>query len=306
LVAATSSSRFTSPNYWLDKNTGTAYQVQVEYPQYIMKSPEDIEGIPVSKDPTVYMRDVATWKRTSTPGEYDRLNQQRFITLTGNIHKKDLGSAVKEVNKAIASLGELPKGIKVHVKGQSILLNDTMNELQSGLIIAIVVIFLLLAVNFQSFRLSLVTLSIVPAVVAGSLFLLLITGKTLNIQSYMGMIMAVGVAIANAILFITNAEQHRREGNRNAYRDSAFTRLRPILMMGLAMIAGMIPMSLGLGEGGDQVAPLGIAVIGGLLFSLVSTLLFLPLIYNVAEGGREFKNASLDPDDQSSRYYKES
>jgi multidrug efflux pump subunit AcrB len=252
------------------------------------------------------MRDVATWKRTSTPGEYDRLNQQRFITLTGNIHKKDLGSAVKEVNKAIASLGELPKGIKVQVKGQATLLNDTMNELQSGLIIAIVVIFLLLAVNFQSFRLSLVTLSIVPAVVAGSLFFLLITGKTLNIQSYMGMIMAVGVAIANAILFITNAEQYRKEGNINAYRDSAFTRLRPILMTGMAMIAGMIPMSLGLGEGGDQVAPLGIAVIGGLLFSLVSTLLFLPLIYNIAEGGREFKNASLDPDDQSSRYYNES
>jgi multidrug efflux pump subunit AcrB len=115
----------------------------------------------------------------------------------------------------------------------------------------------------------------------------------------------VGVAIANAILFITNAEQYRKEGNVNAYRESAFARLRPILMTGLAMIAGMIPMSLGLGEGGDQVAPLGIAVIGGLLFSLVSTLLFLPLMYNMAEGGREFKNASLDPDDQSSQYYKE-
>jgi multidrug efflux pump subunit AcrB len=306
LVAATSSSRFTQPNYWLDKSTGTAYQVQVEYPQYSMRSPEDIEGVPISKDPQVYLRDVATWKRTLTPGEYDRLNQQRFITLTGNIHKKDLGSAVDEVNKAIASLGELPKSVKIQVKGQANLLKDTMNELQSGLLIAIVVIFLLLTVNFQSFRLSLVTLSIIPAVVAGSLFLLLLTGKTLNIQSYMGMIMAVGVAIANAILFITNAEQCRKESNPTAYRDSAFNRLRPILMTSMAMIAGMIPMSLGLGEGGDQVAPLGIAVIGGLLFSLVSTLLFLPLIYNIAEGGKAYRSASLDPDDKESRYYKES
>jgi multidrug efflux pump subunit AcrB len=179
-----------------------------------------------------------------------------------------------------------------------------MTELQTGLLIAIVVIFLLLATNFQSFRLSLVTLSIVPAVIAGAFLLLLITGKTLNIQSYMGTIMAVGVAIANAILFITNAEQFRKEGKPDAYREGAFNRLRPIVMTSLAMIAGMIPMSLGLGEGGDQVAPLGIAVIGGLLFSLVSTLLFLPLIYDWVEGGRKFESASLDPEDESSKYYK--
>lgn len=305
-VAATSSSRFTQPNYWLDKNTGTAYQVQVEYPQFTMNSTEDIEMIPVSSDPPVYLRDVARWKKTSSPGEYDRLNQQRFITLTANIHEQDLGKAVSEVNNAVSSLGQLPQGIKVIVRGQAELLNETMNELQSGLIIAIVVIFLMLAVNFQSFRLSLVTLSIIPAVVGGSLFLLLITGKTLNIQSYMGTIMAVGVAIANAILFITNAEQHHKQGSSNAYREGAFNRLRPILMTGCAMIAGMIPMSLGLGEGGDQVAPLGIAVVGGLLFSLVSTLLILPLIYQRVQGNKIHTSASLDPDDKESRYYQPS
>lgn len=305
-VAATSSSRFTQPNYWLDKSTGTAYQVQVEYPQYQMNSTDDIEMIPVSDDPQVYLRDVARWSTRLTPGEYDRLNQQRFITVTGNIYEKDLGAALKEVNAAVASLGELPKGVKVLVKGQAELLNDTMSSLQSGLVIAIVVIFLLLSANFQSFRLSLVTLSIVPAVVSGSLFFLLITGKTLNIQSYMGMIMAVGVAIANGILFITNAEQFRKEGNRLAYREGAFNRLRPILMTSLAMIAGMIPMSLGLGEGGDQVAPLGIAVIGGLLFSLASTLLLLPLIYHRVQGGKPNSSASLDPDDVESSFYQPS
>jgi multidrug efflux pump subunit AcrB len=190
------------------------------------------------------------------------------------------------------------------VKGQADLLSETMSELQTGLLIAIVVIFLLLATNFQSFRLSLVTLSIVPAVIAGSFLLLLLTGKTLNIQSYMGTIMAVGVAIANAILFITNAEQFRKEGNLKAYREGAFNRLRPIVMTSLAMIAGMIPMSLGLGEGGDQVAPLGIAVIGGLLFSMISTLLFLPLIYNSIEGNRSYESASLDPEDETSKHYK--
>jgi multidrug efflux pump subunit AcrB len=305
-VAATSSSRFTQPNYWLDKSTGTAYQVQVEYPQYQMNSTDDIELIPVSNDPQIYLRDVARWRKQFTPGEYDRLNQQRFITITGNIYETDLGAALKDVHKEIASLGELPKGVKVLVKGQAELLSDTMSSLQSGLLIAIVVIFLLLSVNFQSFRLSLVTLSIVPAVVAGSLFFLLITGKTLNIQSYMGMIMAVGVAIANGILFITNAEQFRKEGNVNAYREGAFNRLRPILMTSLAMIAGMIPMSLGLGEGGDQVAPLAIAVIGGLLFSLISTLLLLPLIYQRVQGSIVHTSSSLDPDDKESRYYQQS
>ncbi|MDL5050135.1 efflux RND transporter permease subunit [Oscillatoria amoena NRMC-F 0135] len=305
-VAATSSSRFTQPNYWLDKSTGTAYQVQVEYPQYQMNSTDEIELIPVSVDPQVYLRDVARWGKQFIPGEYDRLNQQRFLTITGNISEKDLGATLKQVNKEIASLGELPKGIKILVKGQAELLSDTMSSLQSGLLIAIVVIFLLLSVNFQSFRLSLVTLSIVPAVVAGSLFFLLITGKTLNIQSYMGMIMAVGVAFANGILFITNAEQFRKEGNQKAYRAGAFNRLRPILMTSLAMIAGMIPMSLGLGEGGDQVAPLAIAVIGGLLFSLVSTLLLLPLIYQRVQGSRIHTSSSLDPDDKESRYYQPS
>ena len=304
-VTATSSSRFTQPNYWLDKLTGTAYQVQVEYPQYKMNSPEQMELIPVlgTTGNPVYLRDVGTWKQTTSVGEYDRINQQRYITITANIQDKDLGTAIKAVNKSIASLGELPKGTKINVRGQAELLGLTMDELQSGLFVAIVVIFMLLAISFQSFRLSLVILSIIPAVITGSLLLLLLTGKTLNIQSYMGIIMAVGVAISNAILYITNAQKFKKQNNPQAYLIGANNRLRPILMTSLAMIAGMIPMAVGLGEVGEQTAPLGIAVIGGLIFSAISTLVFLPLMYSRTMGGLTYKNPSLDPDDQNSRFY---
>ena len=306
-VAATTSSRFTQPNYWLDKSSGTAYQVQVEYPQYTMNSPEQIDAIPLSQNATqqLYLRDVASWQKTTMPGEYDRLNQQRYITITANIHHKNLGIAVRDVQKAVTNLGTLPTGVKINVRGQADLLSETTSELQSGLVIAIIVIFMMLTIYFQSFKLSLVVLSIIPAVMAGSVLLLLLTGSTLNIQSYMGMIMAVGVAVANAILFITNAEQSRRLHEKDAFISAVRNRLRPILMTSLAMIAGMIPMSLGLGQGGDQTAPLGRAVIGGLLFSLISTVLFLPLIYHSWVGKAKYKNASLDPDDPQSKYYEE-
>lgn len=307
ILVATSSSRFTQPNYWLDKTTGTAYQVQVEYPQYKMNSPEQMELIPVSgimANP-VYLRDVARWEKITSIGEYDRMNQQRYITITANIHSKDLGTAIKKVNESIASLGELPKGVKINLRGQADLLSQTINELQSGLLIAIVVMFMLLAISFQSFRLSLTILSVIPAVITGSLLLLFITGKTLNIQSYMGIIMAVGVAVANAILYITNAQQYKKHNDQEAYLQGANNRLRPILMTSCAMIAGMIPMALGLGEGGDQTAPLGVAVIGGLIFSAISTLIFLPLIYLRATRNKPFRDLSFDPEDKNSKFYEQ-
>jgi multidrug efflux pump subunit AcrB len=305
LVTATSSSRFVQPNYWRDPSSGTAYQVQVEFPQYLMDKAQEIESVPIvnKEDKKLYLRDVAAWNRASTPGEYDRLNQQRFLTLTANVHQSDLGGAVKGVQQAVADLGKLPAGMKILQRGQAELLGQTMNELQIGLLIAIIVIFLMLTANFQSFRVSLVTLSIVPAVILGSFLLLLITGNTLNIQSYMGTIMAIGVAIANAILMITNGENLRREGHQQTYLTAASNRLRPIMMTSIAMIAGMVPMSIGISEGGDQIAPLGIAVIGGLLFSMISTLLFLPLMYKTFVGKHVYKSMSLNPDDKQSQYF---
>jgi multidrug efflux pump subunit AcrB len=306
-VAATSSSRFTSPSYWLDKATGTAYQVQVQYPEYRMNSTSQLEMIPVaSADGNVhFLNEVASWKRITMPGEYDRLNQQRYITITANVHNEDLGSVFKKVNEVINKT-TLPKGSKILLRGQPELLKETLNSLQFGLLIAIVVIFLLMTIFFQSFPIAAITLSVVPAVIAGSLLMLFITGQTMNIQSYMGTIMAIGVSIANAVLFITNAEQFRRGGNvATAHFKAAESRLRPILMTSLAMIAGMIPMAIGLGENGDQTAPLGIAVIGGLLFSTMSVLFFLPHVYSWGIGKRNYLSASMDPADENSKNFNE-
>jgi multidrug efflux pump subunit AcrB len=184
-------------------------------------------------------------------------------------------------------------------------LTETLDSLQIGLITAVIVIFLMLAANFQSFRVSLVTLCTVPAVLLGSLALLMLTGSTLNLQSYMGMIMSVGVSISNSVLLVTNAEELRMESGdalRSA-REAAATRLRPILMTSVAMVVGMIPMASGFGEGGDQAAPLGRAVIGGLIASTFAALIFLPLIFAWVQRKTTTQSVSLDPSDKVSKHY---
>lgn len=309
VVAGTSSSRLTQLNYWLDKQSGNAYQVQVEYPQFAMNSPEQVEQIPVGKvnENTVYLRDIAAWSKGNSIGEYDRINQQRFITITANVHHKDLGTAVADVNTAIANLGTLPQGVKVYLRGQSEVLDQTISELSTGLLLAVIVIGLMLTAYFQSLKLSLIVLSVFPGVLAGSMLALWLTGNTLNIQSFMGSIMAVGVAVANAILLVSNAESIRVQQTNTLFigAQAASNRLRPILMTSLAMIAGMLPMSLGLGESGKQTAPLAIAVIGGLAFSTLISLWLLPLVYDWAIGHRPVFHASLDPTDIHSSYYDE-
>jgi len=307
VVEGTSSSRYITPVYWLDNSSGNAYQVQVEYPQFTMNSPEQVNQLPVGKagENPLYLRDIADWKTTSTVGEFDRLNQQRFITLTANLYQRDLGRAINDVNQAIRKLGELPAGVKVYLRGQSELLSQTTSELGLGLLLAVIVIAILLTAYFQSWRLSLSVLAILPAVLAGSLFLLWATGNTLNIQSFMGCIMAVGVAVANAILIVATAHTLQIEGSsvRRAVITAARQRLRPVLMTSMAMIAGMIPMSLGLGQSGKQTAPLGIAVIGGLLFSTIVSLWLVPLVYGLLRTNDTTKSFSLDPSDETSSYY---
>lgn len=171
---------------------------------------------------------------------------------------------MKDINEAIQRLGEQPQGVKVYLRGQSEMLNQTTGELSNGLLLAIVVIGLMLTAYFQSLQLSLSVLSVLPGVLAGSMLLLWLTGNTINIQSFMGCIMAVGVAVSNSILIVASAESIRKnqEDNNLIGVQAALSRFRPIIMTSTAMIAGMIPMSLGLGESGQQTAPLGIAVIG--------------------------------------------
>jgi len=306
LVAATSSSRFTDKNLWMDYKKGLAYQVQVQIPEPDMSSIEDIGNIPLKSDQLhPVLSDVASFLEVLAPGQFDRSGPNRLVTITANIHNADLGTAGKEVTKAIKDAGTPPRGLVVDLKGQTKLLNDTLNSLQQGLLVAIVIIFLLLSANFKSFKLSLVVLSAIPAVVAGALVTLLIFGATLNLQSYMGLIMSVGVSVANAILMITNAEQLRLEMRdaRNASIMAANSRIRPILMTSIAMIAGMIPMASGLGEGGDQVAPLGQAVIGGLFASTFASLFILPAIFISLRDKSSYESASLDPEDPESIYF---
>lgn len=305
LVAATSSSRFTQPVYWRDPASGTAYQVQVEVPQARMNSIEDIQNIPVtsgSNGTRALAGDVAEISYGTMVGEYDRYNQQRMVTIIGNTFGKDLAGVARELNDAIKRAGEPPRGVTVAVRGQVPPMEQTLSGLRLGLLLAIAVIFLLLTANFQSLRLALAIIAMIPAVVAGVVLALWLTGTTLNVQSYMGAIMAIGVSVANAILLVTFAEQRRREGldSTAAATDGAKSRLRPILMTSFAMIAGMIPMALALGEGGQQTAPLGRAVIGGLAASTVAVLLILPLLFAIAQRKVSRASASLHPENLTS------
>ncbi len=300
LVAATSSSRFTQPTYWRDPASGTAYQVQVEIPQSQMNSVEAVQSIPVNAVGGAHALagDVAEISYGTTVGQYDRYNQQRMVTIIGNIFGKDLGGVSKEIDAAIKRAGEVPRGVTVAVRGQIPPMQQTLSGLQTGLLLAVAVIFLLLTANFQSLRVALAILAMVPAVVAGVAIALWVTGTTLNVQSFMGAIMAIGVSVANAILLVTFAEQRRREGleAQAAATDGAKSRLRPILMTSFAMIAGMIPMALALGEGGDQTAPLGRAVIGGLAASTLAVLVILPLVFAIAQRKAGRSSVSLHPE----------
>ncbi|SHM99613.1 Multidrug efflux pump subunit AcrB [Mucilaginibacter sp. OK098] len=306
LTASTSSSRFTEKNNWIDEKPNLSYLVQVQVPEYKMASIDDIRQIPVlSNQPRPVLGDVADIKKGFTYGENDNIGAVPTLSVTANINKKDLGTATDAVNKAIKSLGKLPRGLTVELRGMSQTLTETLDSLQTGLLVAILVIFLMLAANFQSFKVSLVVLSTVPAVLFGSLLLVKITGATLNLQSYMGMIMSVGVSISNAVLLVTNAEELRKH-NGNALqsaREAVALRVRPILMTSLAMIVGMIPMASGLGEGGDQTSPLGRAVIGGLFASTFAALLILPLVFAWVQGNTTTDSVSLDPEDKESKFY---
>jgi multidrug efflux pump subunit AcrB len=306
LIAATSSSRLTEKNQWIDLKSNLSYSVQVEIPENKMTSMQDIGEIPIVPNTNrPLLSDVATITRDSMYGQDDDIGATPVLSVTASLYKKDLGHATVDVEKALASMGKLPRGLTIETKGLTQVLTDTLDSLQTGLLVAVIVIFLMLAANFQSFKVSLVTLCTVPAVLLGSLGLLMLTGSTLNLQSYMGMIMSVGVSISNSVLLVTNAEQLRmHSGNAlQAARESAAVRIRPILMTSVAMVVGMIPMASGLGEGGDQAAPLGRAVIGGLIASTFAALFILPLIFAWVQGKTSTQSVSLDPSDKESKHY---
>jgi len=314
LTMATSSSRFVMPNYWADPKSGIAYQVQVEVPRQVLRAPDDrvqsltsaddLARLPVNHAGAgqVLVRDVATLEPGTMPGQFDRYNMRRQVTITANIHGEDLGSVARQVQAAIDRAGRPPQGVTIEIRGQIVPLDDMLAGLSVGLAVAILVVFLVLTANFQSVRLSLVSVSTIPAVIAGVVAMLFLTGTTLNIQSFVGSIMAIGVAMANAILLVTFAEQVRREGRPapEAAVTGAASRLRAVLMTSAAMIAGMLPMAFGLGEAGQQNAPLGRAVIGGLSAATIATLFVLPGVFAILQRRAGAGSASLDPADPES------
>jgi multidrug efflux pump subunit AcrB len=305
VTAGTASTRFIAPNYWRDPKSGVSYQVQIQVPQPKVTSLQDIGNLPVTGagGSNLTLAQVAELRQQTVPGELDRLNGQWLVSVTANLTRADLGRAAKAVDAAIAEAGAPPKGVTVRVRGQVSVMRQIFFNLGVGLAAAVIVMLLLLTANFQSLRLGLVAMSAVPAALAGSLAMLLATGTSLNLQSFMGMIMVVGVALANAILLVTFAERNRRDGqtSHEAARNAAGERLRPVLMTSLAMIAGMIPMALALGQGGQETAPLGRAVIGGLLFATLATLLILPTVFGLVQRRASLASVSLDPDDPTSR-----
>jgi multidrug efflux pump subunit AcrB len=307
MVAATTSSRFTQANFWGDPAKGVSYNVQVQIPQSETKTLEDLGNVPVpsSGGEPVLLRNIAKISQGSGPGQYERYNMARFLSITANYHGIDLGSILTKVRRAIADAGALPAKTTVDLRGQAPTLDALKNGFTNGLGIAVAVLFFLLAANFQSWRLAFAVTSTIPAVLAGVIAMLFLTGTTLNIQSAIGSIMAVGVAVANAILLVTFAERARLNHGGVAQEGAvrgASSRLRPILMTSCAMIAGMMPMALNLGGGGAQMAPLGRAVVGGLVMATLATLFILPAFFALLAGKRT-RSVSLDPDDPESELH---
>ncbi|MBL9154980.1 MAG: efflux RND transporter permease subunit [Verrucomicrobiales bacterium] len=330
LVAATTSSRFTVPNFWADPKTGISFNIQVQIPEERTQSLEDLRNTPIRSKfgEPVLLRNLVDLTETTTVGTYERYNLARVVSITANLHDTDFGSAIRAVEKAMQDVGPPADGkSKVALRGQVVPYNQLAEGFGSGLIIAIIVIFLLLCANFQSVRLALAVVSTTPAALAGIIVMLLLTGTTLNIQSGIGAIMAVGVAVANAILLVTFAESFRRENTTDSQAVSggivepfkkhhrgpsadpaaaavagARSRVRAVVMTSCAMIAGMMPLALGLGEGGDQTAPLGRAVVGGLIFATLATLFVLPAVFALLSG-KIVRSASLDPADPESPHF---
>ncbi|WP_316745976.1 efflux RND transporter permease subunit [Pedobacter gandavensis] len=301
LTMATSSTRFTNKNLWVDPKSGLVFQVQVQVPEPDMESLDKLRSLPLkSGQPRPVLEDVATLEMVKLPAQVNREGPNRYVTVLANMHDADLGAASKAVADVLKKVGDAPRGVIVSSEGMMPLLEETLSGLQTGLAVAIVVIFLMLTAYYQSFALSGLILAVVPAVIGGSLLMLLASGSTLNLQSYMGIIMSVGVSVSNAVLMINQAEVNRLKHGmtvRQAAILAASSRLRPIIMTTMAMIAGMVPMAIGMGEGGEQIAPLGQAVIGGLILSTCTALLVLPQLFVLVMKNKSTDSLSLDPDD---------
>jgi multidrug efflux pump subunit AcrB len=308
LLVGTSSSRYVVRNFWRDPKSGVDYQVQVQVPIQRMSRPQQVETLPIKEaDPesNLMVRDVANVQTGVTAGEIDRSAMQRYLSITANLAGDDLGRATTEVRQAIKNAGEPPRGVRVDVRGQVAPMTEMFRSLAVGLALSVVVIQVLLTGYFQSSRLALISIGGVPGVVCGVVMILLATGTTLNIESFMGSIMCIGVSVSNSVLLSTFMDHHWQAGMpaAKAAVEGARERLRPILMTAGAMVLGTIPMALALEEGSGMTAPLGRAVIGGLVVSTFATLLIVPAMFTLVIGDAKKVSPSVDPEDPASRHH---
>jgi len=298
LLVSLSGSFQTSPSFWLDPKNHVSYTIATQTPQYRTDTLQDLENIPITgTDPTAppsIMASLVSTHRGAGMAVISDYNVSPVIDIFGAVTGRDLGAVAGDINKIIASTHQqLPRGSRVVVRGQVQTMRASYIGLLSGLLGSIVLVYLLIVVNFQSWLDPFIMISALPAALAGIAWFLFITHTNLSVPALMGAIMCMGVATSNSILVVSFATEKMSEGmdSVSAALEAGFTRFRPVLMTALAMIIGMVPMALGLGDGGEQNAPLGRAVIGGLIFATVSTLLFVPAFFSVLQGSRPHSQA---------------
>jgi multidrug efflux pump subunit AcrB len=294
LLVSLSGSFQTSPTFWLDPKNGVSYSIATQTPQYRADTIQDLVNTPVTGTnatmaPSI-MASLVSMQRGTGMGVVSHYNVAPVIDIFGGVTGRDLGGVAGDINKLIdGSRAQLPRGSRVVVRGQVQTMRSSYVGLLTGLVFAILLDYLLIVVNFQSWLDPLIMISALPAALGGIAWFLFVTHTTLSVPALMGTIMCMGVATANSILVVSFAREQMEEGKDPiaAALQAGFTRFRPVLMTALAMIIGMVPMALGLGDGGEQNAPLGRAVIGGLLFATVSTLFFVPALFSLFHGFRQ-------------------
>jgi multidrug efflux pump subunit AcrB len=291
VLVSLSSSFQTAPNFWLDPKNGVSYSVAVQTPQYRVDNFQALQNTPITgTGPNVPPQILANLVATSTvarPASVSHYNVQPMIDVYASVSGSDLGAVAGQTEKMVKDITkELPRGSRSFIRGQVQTMATSFTGLGVGLLGAIVLAYLLIVVNFQSWLDPFIIITALPGALAGICWILLITHTTLSVPSLTGAIMCMGVATANSILMVSFAREQLNEGKnpREAALEAGFVRIRPVIMTALAMMIGMVPMAIGMGEGGEQNAPLGRAVIGGLLFATIATLFFVPCVFSIIHG----------------------
>jgi multidrug efflux pump subunit AcrB len=298
LLISLSGSFQTTPEFWLDPKTGVSYSIATQTPQYRVQSLQDLENIPVTGPSNArpeILASLASVNRTAGMAVVSHYDIQPLIDIYGSVQGRDLGGVARDINKIVANAQkEAPRGTQLIVRGQIQTMRSSYEGLLGGLLFSIVLVYLLIVVNFQSWLDPFIIISALPAALAGIAWFLFVTHTTVSVPALIGSIMCMGVATANSILVVSFAKEQMAEGQDPvlAALNAGFTRFRPVIMTALAMIIGMVPMALGMGEGGEQNAPLGRAVIGGLLFATVATLFFVPVFFSMVHGNGRTAKAS--------------